>query len=567
MEKTFLGQILCSCAFGANIRSYIKQRARHGTPFLQPPPPPSAGVHVTPPPPRRAIFRLPIRPPSVERHLPPLKPATPRWVAAARCRGAICWAAHDTPIGMAHSGRFSVCASVVRYGVPARGQPPKGRALVTAPCPVGPSHPPNSPREGLEGAVRAQGHPPPIPLPLRGRYQSTPPSDQGAFGGGGGGGTLPLQKAVGGLARQSAPVRFGGGRSVTWVCVGTCAWGPHGTWMTPEASWHLPPCVTFHRVVVSLRGPGQSPVRPFACCVGSLRSVSRCGRCSCWCRFRVRGAQWLVCWGCAGCGMVCRLRVSGPIIGVLRMCWLLPGSFDCFCCPHTSVHRPSIACLAVFLCGPGALFLHALSGPSTICPFPPHGWSAPDGLPLLLRKQPIWAAGDTPHLMPVEQGLPWHPVATGLAGPGPCCCFFFGGGSTGGRPQPIVCTAAQIHLQLIPSFMAGPQLGRCQPATVAPAAPAPRPSLLSQFIVCSSANGLVRVPNRPGGGGVLGLIRDPPALSRRPLAVGWVGLGWVGFRPPLVALAPRPTPPSPPQAARFDSRGSPPSWHRTCRAA
>ena len=105
-----------------------------------------------------------------------------------------------------------------------------------------------------------------------------------------------------------------------------------------------------------------------------------------------------------------------PIIGVLRMCWLLPGSFDCFCCPRASVHRPSIACLAVFLCGPGALFLHALSGPSTICPFPPHGWSASDGLPLLLRKQPIWAAGDTPHLMPVEQGLPWHPVATGLAG-------------------------------------------------------------------------------------------------------------------------------------------------------
>ena len=33
-----------------------------------------------------------------------------------------------------------------------------------------------------------------------------------------------------------------------------------------------------------------------------------------------------------------------------------------------------------------------------------------------LCKQPIWAAGDNPHLMPVEQGLPWHPVATGLAG-------------------------------------------------------------------------------------------------------------------------------------------------------
>ena len=28
-------------------------------------------------------------------------------------------------------------------------------------------------------------------------------------------------------------------------------------------------------------------------------------------------------------------------------------------------------------------------------PFPPHGWSAPGGPPLLLRKQHIWAAGDT----------------------------------------------------------------------------------------------------------------------------------------------------------------------------
>ena len=67
-------------------------------------------------------------------------------------------------------------------------------------------------------------------------------------------------------------------------------------------------------------------------------------------------------------------RQRRPVVGVLRMCWLLPGSFDCFCCPHTSVHRPSIACLAVFLRGPGALFLHALSRPSTMCPFPPHGF-------------------------------------------------------------------------------------------------------------------------------------------------------------------------------------------------
>ena len=38
-------------------------------------------------------------------------------------------------------------------------------------------------------------------------------------------------------------------------------------------------------------GPWTVTRFPFACCVGSLRSVGRCGRCSCWCRFRVRGAQ------------------------------------------------------------------------------------------------------------------------------------------------------------------------------------------------------------------------------------------------------------------------------------
>ena len=51
MEKTFSGQILCSCAFGANIRSYTKQRAQHGTPFLQPPPPSFGGHPCHPPPP------------------------------------------------------------------------------------------------------------------------------------------------------------------------------------------------------------------------------------------------------------------------------------------------------------------------------------------------------------------------------------------------------------------------------------------------------------------------------------------------------------------------------------
>ena len=60
---------------------------------------------------------------------------------------------------------------------------------------------------------------------------------------------------------------------------------PASAWTTALSS---PPRVTFPRVVVSVRGPGQSSVLPSACCVGSLRSVGRCGRCSCWCRCRVR---------------------------------------------------------------------------------------------------------------------------------------------------------------------------------------------------------------------------------------------------------------------------------------
>ena len=53
----------------------------------------------------------------------------------------------------------------------------------------------------------------------------------------------------------------------------------------------------------------------------------------------------------------------------------------------------------------------------------------------------------------------------------------------------------------------GPQLVKCGPATVAPAAPAPRPSLLSQFIVCSSGHWPCSCshtgpsPYLPGGGG------------------------------------------------------------------
>ena len=103
----------------------------------------------------------------------------------------------------------------------------------------------------------------------------------------------------------------GGGQAIADGPPGGRGVGGGGGSLEAMARRCRPPCVTFRLVVVPLRGPGQSPVLPFACCVGLLLSASRCGWCSCWCRFRIRGAQQLVCWGCAECGMVCRLRVSG----------------------------------------------------------------------------------------------------------------------------------------------------------------------------------------------------------------------------------------------------------------
>ena len=43
-------------------------------------------------------------------------------------------------------------------------------------------------------------------------------------------------------------------------------------------------------------------------------------------------------------------RQRRPVVGILRMCWLLWGSFDCLRCPHTSVLRSSTTCLSVFPC-------------------------------------------------------------------------------------------------------------------------------------------------------------------------------------------------------------------------
>ena len=46
--KKFLGQNLCPGAFVANMHCYTKQRARHRSPFLQPPPPALGAVFGSP---------------------------------------------------------------------------------------------------------------------------------------------------------------------------------------------------------------------------------------------------------------------------------------------------------------------------------------------------------------------------------------------------------------------------------------------------------------------------------------------------------------------------------------
>ena len=61
---------------------------------------------------------------------------------------------------------------------------------------------------------------------------------------------------------------------------------------------------------VTVRRVGQSPLLPFACCGGSLRSDGRGGRCSLWCRFRDIGSPVV---GAPGVVLV----VAGVVLQVL----------------------------------------------------------------------------------------------------------------------------------------------------------------------------------------------------------------------------------------------------------
>ena len=119
-----------------------------------------------------------------------------------------------------------------------------------------------------------------------------------------------------------------------------------------------PPCVTFHLIVVPSRGPGQSPVLPFARCVGSLRSVGRCGGAlagvvsafaepSSWCVGTVLDvAGCAVCasagpnsWRIGGCAGCCRGRLTVFAVHVPLSTGRPWPALLCFC-----VHEAQVPC-------------------------------------------------------------------------------------------------------------------------------------------------------------------------------------------------------------------------------
>ena len=131
MEK-----ILFSCAFGANIHSYTKQRARHGTPFLQPPHPPSAGVHVTPPPPPAEQFSG--RPTHVSRRAAlrcPPSPSPPLPCSLLQCCR---WPSRASPADSSYSSSSSLplpsppCSPLLQRGALGWVGRPLGVCLNTA---------------------------------------------------------------------------------------------------------------------------------------------------------------------------------------------------------------------------------------------------------------------------------------------------------------------------------------------------------------------------------------------------------------------------------------------------
>ena len=159
VEKTFSGQNLCSCAFGANISSYTKTKGPTRNPFSPTPPPLLRRASMSPPPPRRAILRSPWTPGAAQRHRSGSKRCgdAHREGGAVGCGGALC-------------GRAPAVWVVDRHRPQSRlvgAGPPRGRgrnecttdsdSIVRSSCPARTRHRPE-PCTEVDG-VHAKGSP------------------------------------------------------------------------------------------------------------------------------------------------------------------------------------------------------------------------------------------------------------------------------------------------------------------------------------------------------------------------------------------------------------------------
>ena len=119
--------------------------------------------------------------------------------------------------------------------------------------------------------------------------------------------------------------------------------------------------MTFRLVVAHLQGPGQSRVRPFACCVGSLLSVGRCCArpCPSWCGSRVLCvcvAPPPVCWRSwvpLSRTPSCPTRLPPRTRSShLRMTWTVPCAVGCSrpCCHPRGGHLPAPPPPGTYIC-------------------------------------------------------------------------------------------------------------------------------------------------------------------------------------------------------------------------
>ena len=231
-------------------------------------------------------------------------------------------------------------------------------------------------------------------------------------------------------------------------------------------------------------------------------------------------------------------RQRRPIIDVLRMCWLLPGSFDCFCCPHTSVHRPSIVCLCFCeaqvpcsstRCPPSAPqpFAHTEArSPGLTRDLPPPVTDSVRNTGLRLETLAalirMGLGAVEPLYGPQTAEIPLWPLEPLF--PSPSGTFFWGGGGGGGAPRRSVHLSPALARLPVPwnertpkalmKFGLGPGARRKRPVVtllggVQPQRPHPPPNKAPRGRHSAPTGPRIHC-NSGGGGGARSLFANTP---------------------------------------------------------